>query len=112
MVEARSLTHPLSTETASTQLAEGIEDRITMAPLGARRLSEQVAVAEELLAIGLITAAQAVDVRGCAPLGAGTAVAHRQVREHYEFVAAGQSIGPDRGGVVALIRSGALGAGA
>jgi histidine ammonia-lyase len=112
MVEARSLTHPLSTETASTMLAEGIEDRITMTPLGARRLGEQVALAEELLAIGLVTAAQAVDVRGCAPLGAGTAVAHRQVRERYDFVAAGQSIGPDRTGVVALIRSGALGAGA
>ena len=52
MVEARSLAHPLSTETASTSLAEGIEDRITMAPLSARRLSEQVAVAEELLAVG------------------------------------------------------------
>ena len=35
MVEARSLAHPVSTETASTMLAEGIEDRITMAPLSA-----------------------------------------------------------------------------
>ena len=112
MVEARSLAHPVSTETASTLLAEGIEDRITMAPLAARRLIEEVAVAEELLAIGLVTAAQAVDVRGFAPLGAGTAIAHRQVRERYAFVAAGESIGPDRSGVVALIRSGALGAGA
>jgi histidine ammonia-lyase len=112
MVEARSLAHPLSTETASTLLAEGIEDRITMAPLSARRLAEQVAVAEELLAIGLISAAQAVDVRGCAPLGDGTAIAHGQVRERYAFVAAGESIGPDRGDVVELVRSGALGAGA
>ena len=63
MVEARSLAHPLSTETASTMLAEGIEDRITMAPLSARRLSEEVAVGEELLALGLVVAAQAVDVR-------------------------------------------------
>ena len=109
MVEARSLAHPVSTETASTMLAEGIEDRITMAPLAARRLSEEVAVAEELLALGLVVAAQAVDVRGCEPLGAGTAIAHRQVREHYGFVAAGESIGADRGGVVKLVRSGALG---
>jgi histidine ammonia-lyase len=109
MVEARSLAHPVSTETASTMLAEGIEDRITMAPLAARRLSEQVAVSEELLALGLVVAAQAVDVRGCAPLGHGTARAHAQVRERYAFVAAGESIGPDRGELVELLRSGALG---
>jgi histidine ammonia-lyase len=110
MVEARSLAHPVSTETASTMLAEGIEDRITMAPLGARRLSEQVAVSEELLALGLVISAQAVDVRCCSPLGAGTARAHAQIRERYAFVAAGESIGPDRGEVVELVRSGALGA--
>ena len=109
MVEARSLAHPVSTETASTMLAEGIEDRITMAPLAARRLSEQVAVSEELLALGLVVAAQAVDVRGCTPLGHGTARAHAQVRERYAFVAAGESIGPDRGELVELLRSGALG---
>ena len=109
MVEARSLAHPVSTETASTMLAEGIEDRITMAPLAARRLSEQVAVSEELLALGLVVAAQAVDVRGCTPLGHGTARAHAQVRARYGFVAAGESIGPDRGEVVELLRSGALG---
>jgi histidine ammonia-lyase len=112
IVEARSLSHPLSTETASTQLAEGIEDRITMLPLSSRRLSEEVAVGEELLALGLVVAAQAVDVRGCTPLGSGTARAQRQVRERYGFVAAGDSIGPDRGEVVELVRSGALGAGA
>ncbi|HEY3614539.1 MAG TPA: aromatic amino acid ammonia-lyase [Gaiellales bacterium] len=111
MVEARSLAHPLSTETASTMLAEGIEDRITMAPLSARRLAEQVAVADEMLAIGLISAAQAIDVRGCEPLGAGTAVAYGQIRERYAFVAAGASIGPDRDQVVELVRSGELGVG-
>lgn len=83
-----------------------------MAPLAARRLSEEVAVGEELLALALVTAAQAVDVRGCSPLGDGTAAAYRQVRERYAFVAAGESIGPDRSGVVELVRSGALGAGA
>jgi hypothetical protein len=31
------------------------------------------------------------------------------VRERYAFVAAGESIGPDRGELVELLRSGALG---
>ena len=66
---------------------------------------------EELLALGLVVAAQAVDVRGASPLGSGTARAHAQVRERYAFVAAGDSIGPDRADVVELVRSGALGAG-
>ena len=66
-------------------------------------------MSEELLALGLVVAAQAVDVRGCTPLGHGTARAHAQVRERYGFVAAGESIGPDRGEVVELLRSGALG---
>jgi len=69
-----------------------------------------VAVSEELLALGLVVAAQAVDVRGASPLGAGTARAYAQVRERYAFVAAGDSIGPDRADVVELVRSGALGA--
>src|SRR4029077_15645228 len=93
MVEARSLAHPVSTETASTMLAEGIEDRITMAPRAPRRLSEQVAVSEELLALGLVIAAQAVDVRGCAPLGAGTAGAHAQVGGRSASVAARGRVG-------------------
>ena len=110
MVEARSLAHPVSTETASTMLAEGIEDRITMAPLAARRLSEQVAV------VGGAARARSRH-RGAGRRRArlraarrGTARAHAQVRERYAFVAAGESIGPDRGGVVELVRSGALGA--
>ena len=110
MVEARSLAHPLSTETASTMLAEGIEDRITMAPLAARRLSEQVAVAEELLALGLISPRRPSTCAAARRSG-GTARAYAQVRERYAFVAAGESIGPDRSEVVELVRSGALGAG-
>ena len=41
-VEARLLAQPVSFELVSTTQAEGIEDRMTMAPLAARRLEEMV----------------------------------------------------------------------
>jgi len=37
--EARLLAQPVSFEIASSSAAEGIEDRATMLPLGARRLA-------------------------------------------------------------------------
>ena len=61
--EARLLAHPVSFKVVSTTGAEGIEDRITMAPLGARRL-DMVGLGERLLAIQLLIAAQAVELRG------------------------------------------------
>lgn len=79
--EARLLAQPVSVETASTSHHEGIEDRIALAPLGARRLAEQVALGERLAAIELLVAAQAIDRRGRPRLGAGTTSAYRHARE-------------------------------
>jgi histidine ammonia-lyase len=79
--EARLLAQPVSIETASTSHHEGIEDRITLAPLGARRLAELVALGSRLGAIELLVSAQAIDLRGRPQLGAGTALAYRRARE-------------------------------
>jgi histidine ammonia-lyase len=78
--EARLLAQPVSLEMASTAHAEGIEDRATMAPLAARRLAEQVALGRRIVAIELVVAAQAVDLRGSRPLGRGTAEVRAFVR--------------------------------
>jgi histidine ammonia-lyase len=107
--EARLLAEPVSYEVVSTTQAEGIEDRMTMAPLAARRLGDMVALAERLLAIELVIAAQAVDLRSRRPLGVGTAEAYRLVRERIPFSGEGEPIPQDLEPVVALIRSGALG---
>ncbi len=61
--EARLLAQPVSYELVTTTHAEGIEDRMTMAPLAARRLAEMVALGESVVAIELVIAAQAVDLR-------------------------------------------------
>src|SRR5207237_2804338 len=80
-VEAKLLAQPVSVETGSTSHHEGIEDRITLAPLAARRLTEMVQLGERLAAIELVVAAQAIDLRGRPKLGRATGPLHPQVRE-------------------------------
>jgi histidine ammonia-lyase len=109
--EARLLAQPVSFELASTTHAEGIEDRMTMTPLAARRLSEMVGLGERLVAIELVIAAQAVDLRGPPTLGAGTRRAYELVRERVPFTDSGEPLPQDLEPVLELIRGGALGAG-
>ncbi len=104
--EARLLAQPVSFELAGTTLHEGIEDRITMAPLAARRLAEMVELGERLGAVELVVAAQAVDLRGRPRLGAGTGRAYELVRERVPFTGEGEPIPQDLEPVRELVRSG------
>jgi histidine ammonia-lyase len=106
--EARLLAQPVSIEIASSSQAEGIEDRISLAPLSARRTREMVGLGERLLAIGLVVACEAVDLRGLRPLGAATAGAHALVREAVPGLTASSTVGPDLEQVRALVASGRL----
>jgi histidine ammonia-lyase len=107
--EARLLAQPVSYEVVTTTHAEGIEERMTMAPLSARRLAEMVGLGERLVAIELVLAAQAVDLREGPRLGAGTRRAYELVRERVAFMGEGESVPQDLEPVVELIRSGAIG---
>ncbi len=104
--EARLLAQPVSLELVSTTQAEGIEDRMTMAPLAARRLAELVELGARVVSVELLLAAQACDLRGHR-LGVGTAQIHRTVRSAVPFVAEGDAL-PDLEPLVDLIRSGGL----
>ncbi len=104
--EARLLAQPVSFELVSTTGAEGIEDRMTLLPLGARRLAEMVAIGRRIAAVSLLFSAQACDLRG-GLLGTGTSAAHSRIRSVAPF--AGQyddlpSIEP----IIALIAAGGL----
>jgi histidine ammonia-lyase len=109
VAEARLLAQPVSFTLVSTSQAEGIEDRATLAPLAARRLAEQVELGARTAAIGLVVAAQAVDLRRPPALGAGAAKAYALVREHVAAIGAGDVVPPDLEPVVELVRSGAVG---
>ena len=105
-VEARLLAQPVSFDLVSTTQAEGIEDRMTMAPLAARRLEEMVGLGVRVASIELMLAAQACDLRG-ATLGAGTARLRDSVRRFVPFLEEGASL-PDLEPFVEEIRSGRL----
>jgi histidine ammonia-lyase len=84
--EARLLASPVALEQPTSSLAEGIEDRITLAPVAARRLDQIAGYATRLAAIELTCAAQAVDLRGTGPaLGHGTTISYQAVRRHISF---------------------------
>ncbi|HZD67198.1 MAG TPA: aromatic amino acid lyase [Acidimicrobiales bacterium] len=112
--EARLLGQPVSFEQTSSSVAQGIEDRMTMAPLGARRLTELVGLGERLVALELVVAAQAVDLRRtwspgrARSLGRGSGRAYRLVRTAVPFTGEGDEPPCDLEPVRALVASGAL----
>jgi histidine ammonia-lyase len=106
--EARLLAQPVSFELVTTTHAEGIEDRMTMAPLAARRLAEMVELGERVVAIELVVAAQAVDLRKPPALGAGTRRARDLVRERIPFMGEGDLLAADVEPIRDLIRQEAL----
>jgi histidine ammonia-lyase len=106
--EARLLAQPVSFELATTTPEEGIGDRITMAPLAARRLAEQTALGHRIAAIELLCAAQALELRASQRLGALTQRAFALVRELTPFAGSGVPYPSDLEPLVALVRSGAI----
>ena len=105
--EARLLAQPVSFEIVSTSQAEGIEDRMSMAPLAARRLDAMVELGARVASIELLLAAQACDLRG-AKLGVGTTRLRDRVRDFAPFLEEGGAL-PDLEPLVDDIRSGRFG---
>ena len=79
-----------------------------MAPLAARRLAEMVSLTERLVAIELVLASQAIDLRGRPTLGEATGRAYQLVRERVSFMDVGDPVLQDLEPVVELVRSGAI----
>lgn len=108
--EARLLAAPVSFELVSTAHAEGIEDRTSLAPLAARRLAEMVELGARVVAVEMTVATQAIEMRGLARRGRGTAHAAEIVRRHVPSLVAGATV-PDVEPLVAAVRAGAFGRG-
>lgn len=108
--EARLLVQPVSAEIPSATQAEGIEDRMTLAPLGARRLAEQSELATRVLSIATLCACQAIDLRGADRLGAPLAGIHARIRALVPPLAAGVPAPGDLEPLVAAIDAGLLSA--
>ncbi|TMD29417.1 MAG: hypothetical protein E6I94_06635, partial [Chloroflexi bacterium] len=106
--EARLLAAPVSFELASTSHAEGIEDRTTMAPLAARRLADMVGLGQRIVAVEMVVAAQAAELRGHSPHGRGTAAALAAVRKVVPSLEPGGEV-PDVEPLVAVLQSDGIG---
>jgi histidine ammonia-lyase len=104
--EVSLLAQPVSFTITSSAGAEGIEDRASHLPLSARRLAEVAELGEGIVAIELLVAAQAVDVRGARPLGRGTTGAYQRVRSVVPTMRAGDAPPVDIEPVRALVRAG------
>ncbi len=77
--ENKVLCHPASVDSIPTSL--GQEDHVSMGSIGALKLLEVYQNVEQVLAIELFTAAQALDFRKPLRPGKGVELAHKYVRE-------------------------------
>jgi histidine ammonia-lyase len=106
--EARLLAGPVSFEVTGSSRDGSLTDRITMAPLAARRVAEMVALGERVLASELVVAAQAIDLRKPPRLGQGTQRLYDLVREHVGFTGEGEPPPRDIEGIHGVVRSGVM----
>lgn len=108
--ESRALANPVSLDYVG-QVAEGVEDHASMAPLSVRKTFELVSIAHRMVAHELIIAAQAVDLRVAEPLGRGTKVAYDTLRRYVPPLVDETEWDPDLEGLITLIADGRLAAG-
>jgi histidine ammonia-lyase len=103
--ESKSLAHPASVDSITS--SAGQEDHVSMGMTSARHARECVANAEVVVALEVLSAAQALELRGGRP-GAGSAAARDAVREVAAHLDADRELGPDLQAAISLVRSGSL----
>lgn len=110
--ENKTLAHPDVLDSIPTSASQ--EDHVPMAANAARHLREIVWNTEHILAIELVTAAQAVDLRlrnegkSVEVLGRGTRAAFARVREEISYLAEDRILDRDLNAGAALVHAGTL----
>jgi histidine ammonia-lyase len=113
--ENKVLAHPSSADSIPTSANQ--EDHVSMGAASARHARTVLGHVEQIVAIELLCAAQALDLRlaamagerDAAPApGAGVTEAHRRVRERVPFLAGDREPGSDLAATLAMVRAGAL----
>src|SRR5205814_3423749 len=104
--ECKSLAHPASVDSITS--SAGQEDHVSMGMTSARHARECVAIAEAVVSIETLVAAQAVDLRAPLEAGPGTVAALRAIREVIAYLDADRELGPDIAAANDLVVSGRL----
>jgi histidine ammonia-lyase len=112
--EHKVLAHPASVDSIPTSANQ--EDHVSMGSIAARHARTILEGVERVVAIELVVAAQALDLRGdllghdgSAPRpGAGVAEAHRRIRGRIAHLDADREPGPDLREATRLVHDGAL----
>jgi histidine ammonia-lyase len=108
--ENKVLAHPATVDSIPTSANQ--EDHVSMGAIAARHLRTVVEHVQRIIAIELLCAAQAIDLRlarapGLKP-GAGVLEAHARIRAQIAHLGADREHGPDLAAAFELVRSGAL----
>ena len=104
--ENKVLCHPASVD--SIPSSRGQEDHVSMGSVAALKVYDVLANAEHVLAIELLTVAQALDYRRPLRPGRGVETAHRFLRAEVPHREADDDFGDDVARCLDLVRSGAL----
>lgn len=100
--ENKVLTHPASVDSIPTSL--GQEDHVSMGSISALKLLSVLANTERVLAVELLTAAQALDFRAPLKPGRGVEAAHRAVRAKVAHAERDYEVGADIERCAAMLR--------
>lgn len=82
--ENKVLAHPASVDSIPSSANQ--EDHVSMGTIAARKARDIMENARKVIAMEILSAAQAIDLRGKKRLGIGTEAAYSVVREHTSFV--------------------------
>jgi histidine ammonia-lyase len=104
--ECKSLAHPASVD--SIPSSAGQEDHVSMGMTAARHAREIVGNAEMVLALEVLGAAQALDLRAPLAPGDATRAVHDALRSRVPFFDHDREFGPDIAAGVAMVRDGSL----
>jgi len=104
--ESKTLAHPASVD--SIPSSAGQEDHVSMGMTSARHARDVVANAELVVAMEVMAAAQALDLRAPLEPGAATRSARDAIRDAVPFLDADRELRPDIDACAWLVRDGGL----
>jgi histidine ammonia-lyase len=104
--ENKVLCHPASVDSIPTSL--GQEDHVSMGSISAFKLLNVLQNVELILAVELLTSAQALDFRGSLLPGRGVALAHKALRREIRHAEQDYEVRNDLDQCAEILRNGAL----